>query len=202
LKIVLATRNLGKLREMRGLLGGLKVEVLSLADCPDAPEVVEDGKSFRENALKKARAVADFTGLPALSDDSGLCVDALDGAPGIYSARFAGEDADDAANNRKLLKLLKGVPDDRRDAKFVCVIALAWPDEETKKFKTFRGEVRGIIAQTPSGEAGFGYDPLFFYRPAGKTFAVMGPDKAAVSHRARALRKFREYLAEQMDLLA
>src|SRR5690349_14709113 len=125
--LLIATTNAGKLAEIQAALNELPVRILSLKDFPGAPEVVEDGATYGENALKKARTLAGFSGLPALADDSGLEVDALDGAPGIYSARYSGEDADDARNNRKLLDALAGVPEERRGARFVCVLALCAP---------------------------------------------------------------------------
>jgi XTP/dITP diphosphohydrolase len=191
--LVVATRNKGKLREIQAMLkgaGGARIRVLSLEDFPDCPEVVEDGATFRQNALKKARAVAEFTGKLALADDSGLMVDALNGAPGVYSARFAGPDADDRKNNLKLLRLMKQVPERGRGAQFVCVMALSGPEGSGIKEKTVKGIVRGRILREMRGPGGFGYDPLFYYSRAGMTFAEMGPDeKNKVSHRARALMK-------------
>ncbi len=193
--LVLATTNKGKLREIQALLKGLHVKVLSLAEFPSCPEVVEDGKTFRENALKKARAVAEHTGKLTVADDSGLCVDALDGAPGVYSARFSGRNADDLKNNRKLLRLMKAVPDQERGARFVCVLALVGPEGSGIRERVLRGEVRGRITREMRGPRGFGYDPLFYYTKAGMTFAEMGPDeKNMVRHRARALKKLREVL--------
>jgi XTP/dITP diphosphohydrolase len=188
--LVVATRNKGKLREIQAMLKGADVRVLSLEDFLDCPEVVEDGATFRENALKKARAVAKFTGKLALADDSGLMVDALDGAPGIYSARFAGKGADDRKNNLKLLRLMKQVPERERGAQFVCVMALAGPEGSGIKEKAVKGIVRGRILREMRGPGGFGYDPLFYYSRAKMTFAEMGPDdKNKVSHRAQALMK-------------
>jgi len=193
LELVIATTNQGKLKEIREILKGLGVKVKSLADFPSCPDVIEDGKTFRENALKKAREVAAHTGRFTLADDSGLMVDALDGAPGIYSARFAGKDADDLKNNKKLLKMLKDTPDKERGAKFVCLLALVSPDGVEKVLK---GVVKGRITHGMRGTRGFGYDPLFYYTPARMTFAEMGPEeKNKVSHRARALAKLKEYLA-------
>ncbi len=195
MELVLATTNKGKLREIQALLKGLDMKVLSLADFPGCPEVVEDGKTFRENALKKARVVAEYTGRLTVADDSGLCVDALDGAPGVYSARFSGRNADDLKNNRKLLRLMKAVPDPERGARFVCVLALAGPEGSGIRERVLRGEVRGRIARDMRGPRGFGYDPLFYYTKAGMTFAEMGPEeKNLVSHRARALAKLRTLL--------
>ncbi len=195
--LVIATRNNGKLREIQAILKGARIRVLSLDDFPGCPEVIEDGKTFRENALKKARAVAEYTGKTALADDSGLSVDALDGAPGVYSARFSGPGADDLKNNRKLLRMMKDVPDERRGAEFVCVMALAGPPGSEIKEKTVKGVVRGRITREMRGPRGFGYDPLFYYSPKKATFAEMGPiDKNRVSHRARALAKVKDIINE------
>jgi len=192
MELVIATTNQGKLKEIREILKGLDVKVKSLADYPGCPDVTEDGETFRENALKKAREVAAHTGRLTLADDSGLMVDALDGAPGVYSARFAGNGADDIKNNKKLLKMLKDTPDKERGAKFVCVLALVGPDGVEKVLK---GVVKGRIAHGMRGARGFGYDPLFYYAPARMTFAEMGPEeKNKVSHRAKALKKLKEYL--------
>ncbi|MHB8174828.1 MAG: XTP/dITP diphosphatase [Nitrospirota bacterium] len=192
MELVVATTNKGKLREIQAMLKGTRVRVLSLEDFPDCPEVVEDKETFRENALKKARAVARYTGKLALADDSGLAVDALDGAPGVYSARFSGPGADDLKNNKKLLRLMKDVPDERRGARFVCVMALAGPKGAGIKERTVRGVVRGRRRREMRGPGGFGYDPLFYYSPKKMTFAEMGPEeKNKVSHRARALMKIK-----------
>ena len=194
MELVIATTNKGKLREIQQLLKDLGVSVMSLADFHGYPNVIEDGKTFRENALKKAREVAAFTGKPTLADDSGLMVDALGGEPGVYSARYSGKDADDLKNNKKLLRKMKGVPDAERGAQFVCVMALVFPDGEEK---VVSGLVRGRITREPRGPRGFGYDPLFYYSRARMTFAEMGPEeKNKVSHRARALKKIKEYLKE------
>ncbi|RKY59577.1 MAG: non-canonical purine NTP pyrophosphatase [Candidatus Latescibacterota bacterium] len=192
MRLVLATRNEGKAKEIREALSGLEVDLLTLSDFPEVPEVHEDGATFSENAKKKALTVAKFTGLPALADDSGLEVDALGGMPGVRSARFAGEGADDDANNRKLLELLKGLPPERRTARFRCVLALAFPDGEVY---TVEGTCEGLIAEEPAGEGGFGYDPLFLIPEEGRTFAQMTrEEKNSLSHRGRALRKLREVL--------
>ncbi len=192
MRLVLATRNEGKVKEIREALSGLEVDLLTLSDFPEVPEVHEDGATFSENAKKKALTVAKFTGLPALADDSGLEVDALGGMPGVRSARFAGEGADDDANNRKLLELLKGLPPERRTARFRCVLALAFPDGEVY---TVEGTCEGLIAEEPAGEGGFGYDPLFLIPEEGRTFAQMTrEEKNSLSHRGRALRKLREVL--------
>ena len=190
--IVLATRNPGKIEEIREALSGLDIAFRTLSDFPDLPEIREDGTTFRENAEKKALTVARATGLPALADDSGLEVDALGGAPGVRSARFAGEGADDRSNNRKLLDLLRGVPPERRTARFRCVLALAFPDG---RVYTVEGTCEGRIVEDPAGEGGFGYDPLFLIPEEGRTFAQMTrEEKNRISHRGRALSKLREVL--------
>lgn len=183
-RLVLATRNAGKVRELVSLLGPLGVEVASLADYPDLPEIPEEGDTFEANAVFKAREVARLTGETALADDSGLEVDALDGAPGVHSARFAGEPKDDAANNAKLLRLLEGVPPERRTARFRCVVALATPEGEVY---TAEGSSEGVILDRPRGENGFGYDPLFYVPALGKTFAELDMEvKNRISHRGKA----------------
>lgn len=191
--IVVATGNRGKLEELSTLLGPLGVEIKSLADYPRVPEVVEDGETFAENAVKKAREVAGATGEIALADDSGLEVDCLGGAPGVYSARFAGEDKDDRENNKKLLRLLEGVPAEKRGAQFRCVVALAVPGGGVY---TAEGVCRGVIGTMPEGQGGFGYDPLFIVPERGKTFAQLDMEaKNAVSHRGRAFALAREIIA-------
>ena len=156
--IVIASRNEHKIEEIRRLLAGLDVDVLSLKDYPDAPEVDEDGAAFQDNALKKARVIAQFTGLTALADDSGLEVDSLGGQPGVRSARFAGETASDAENNRKLLRCLAEVPSEERQAQFRCVIALV---SRTGAESLVEGTCQGVIIEEERGSGGFGYDPLF-----------------------------------------
>lgn len=184
-KIVLATGNSGKVKEFRNLVSG--VEVLSLKDFASLPAVVEDGATFEANALKKAQAAADFTGLIAVADDSGLEVDYLGGAPGIFSARFAGDSANDVRNNEKLLHLMQGVPKEQRGARFVCALAIVTPDGREVVVK---GDCQGYILEQPRGDAGFGYDPLFFYPPLGKTFAEINlAAKNEISHRAKAVDK-------------
>jgi len=190
-KLVLATRNRDKVREIKRALEDLDIEILSLLDFPEMPEIVEDGKTFEENALKKARAVAQFTGLPALADDSGLEVDYLGGAPGVFSSRFAGEKATYEDNNLKLLELLRGVPLEKRRARFRCVLALV----NGESTQVVEGRCEGFITEEPRGEGGFGYDPIFYSPELGKTFAEVGSDlKNKVSHRGRALRKMKEVL--------
>lgn len=152
------------------------------------PEAEENGKTFEENALIKAKAGAEFSGRPSIADDSGLCVDYLGGQPGIYSARYAGEHGDSAANNKKLLKNLEGVPPEKRTARFVAVIACVFPDGRSF---TVRGEVEGIIATELNGTGGFGYDPLFISR-LGCFGTISGEQKNSISHRRRAIEKFKE----------
>jgi XTP/dITP diphosphohydrolase len=195
-KIVFASRNRGKIREIRSMLAGSGIDVLSLEDYPDHPEIREDGKSFLENALKKAKTVSEATGETVLADDSGLEVDALDGAPGIYSARYAGDDADDEKNILKLLNDLKGFPSGRRNSAFRCVLVLYRPDAT---YDFFEGRWEGRITQTPVGESGFGYDPVFFLPEMGVTVAQLTPEvKNRISHRAQAFTKLREHLQKSI----
>ena len=186
--LVIATRNRAKSSEIRALLKDFPVDIKDVSDFGPLPEPVEDGRTFDENAYKKALFTARVLGLPALADDSGLEVEALGGEPGVHSARYAGEQATDAENNRKLLRAMEGVTN--RKARFVCVLSLAVP---TGPALTYEAACDGVITTEPRGTHGFGYDPVFFYPPAGKTFAEMEPEeKAAVSHRGRALRELRE----------
>jgi len=190
--IVAATRNAGKLREMRALfrltLPHIKdVQLAGLKDYPVLPLMDEPYATFHENARHKALLVANHTGLLAIGDDSGLMVDALDGAPGVYSARYAGPSASDDANNRKLLDALRDVPDSQRTAHFVCVIAVALPHNV---LGLFEGTCHGMIAHEPHGGNGFGYDPLFIKTDYGKSFAELPASvKNRVSHRALAFEK-------------
>ena len=190
--LLVATGNRGKLRELEKLLAGTVEKIYSLADFPDLPPVVEDGNSFAENALKKARAAAAATGLPVIADDSGLEVDLLGGRPGVHSARYAGEGAGDAANNAKLLAELAGVPPERRAAAFRCVIAFCRPDGDCR---TFSGALPGVILEEPAGSGGFGYDPLFLVPDHGQTLAELPIEvKNRISHRGRAFAELRRYL--------
>ena len=185
-KFVLATHNPGKLREMGDILRGLGVEVVSPADVGCHVEVEETGATFAENAMLKAKAVCAASGLPAIADDSGLCVDALGGAPGVYSARYGGEGLDDAGRYRLLLSNLRGQP--TRAAHFACAIACAFPNGDTL---TAEGRCDGAIAYAPMGEGGFGYDPVFLVPEKAKTFGqVTAEEKSAISHRGRALQAF------------
>ncbi len=194
-KMVLATGNRGKKRELETLLAGTGIVLASISDYPGLELPAETGTTFLENARLKARAVAAATGEWVLSDDSGLTVDALDGAPGVFSARYAGPDADDRENNLKLLEALSGVPDEQRGAAFICVLVLLSPAGE--EF-VFTGECRGRIAHRPVGSGGFGYDPVFLVAPEFQhSLAELAPErKNAFSHRGVALRKLCAWLAE------
>ncbi|WP_428569782.1 MAG: RdgB/HAM1 family non-canonical purine NTP pyrophosphatase [Solidesulfovibrio sp. DCME] len=186
-RVVLATRNAGKVRELQALLAPLGVGVLGLDAYPGIGDIPETGETFLENARIKARAVCAATGLVSLADDSGLCVDALSGAPGVSSARFSGEGATDEANNAKLLAALAHVRQADRTCRFVSVVVAACPDG--RELAT-EGAWEGRVALTPAGEGGFGYDPLFFDPTAGKTAAELSPEeKNARSHRGQALAK-------------
>jgi len=188
MKLLISTRNQHKLREIREILDLLDLEILSMDDFPELPEVVEDKDTFAGNAIKKAETQAALTGLWVLADDSGLEVDALGGEPGVYSARYAGEAADYAANNRKLLAELDGV--ENRTARFRCVIALARPGVETE---TVEGKCEGKIGFTLCGDNGFGYDPLFVPENYNLTFAELDADtKNCISHRGMALKAARQ----------
>lgn len=185
--LVVATRNPGKLREIRHLLEGIGIAVCGLEGFPELPEVVEDGETFAANAAKKAETIARLTGRPCLADDSGLTVAALGGEPGVHSARYAGSQGDDAANNARLLRELAGIPDGRRQAAFCCVMALAAPGQPTAFFE---GRVVGQILHAPRGQGGFGYDPLFLVDGLGQTMAELALDeKNRISHRGQALRQ-------------
>jgi XTP/dITP diphosphohydrolase len=191
-KVLLATRNAGKLVELRRLSEGAGVEVLGLADVAEFPEAPETGATFAENALAKARDAAAATGLPAVADDSGLAVDALNGMPGVLSARWSGRHGDDLANLNLLLGQLGDVPDERRGGAFVCAAALVVPGgEET----VVHGEWRGTIVRAPRGENGFGYDPIFVPEGEERTSAELSPaEKDAASHRGLAFRALLPYL--------
>ncbi|MCD7711225.1 MAG: RdgB/HAM1 family non-canonical purine NTP pyrophosphatase [Firmicutes bacterium] len=202
--VVLASRNSAKVAEIRKLFAEFNadINVLSLSDIGFEGEIVEDGESFEENAVIKTCAPVSL-GYIGIADDSGLCVDALGGAPGIYSARFSGEDHTDAKNRELLKKRLENVPDDERGAHFVCVTAAVFPHKYNLEPIVCRGECRGKIIREERGEGGFGYDSLFLYEEANKTFAEMtAEEKGTVSHRGRAMKKFAEMLsmaAEKVD---
>lgn len=201
MELLVATGNPGKLAEIEETLKDLPLHILPLTGLRTWPKVIEDGKTFDENAIKKSRSLADFSGYVTLADDSGLVVDALDGAPGVRSARFSGEDANDIRNNDKLLRALADVPEERRTARFVCVLALCLPASSGGTHWLFRGECKGRIALAPKGENGFGYDPIFFYPPLGRTFAELDREaKCQVSHRGKALRELVRALPSLLDL--
>lgn len=191
MKIFLATGNKHKIKEIEKIFKMDNVEILSINDGIEIPEVEEDGTTFEENSKKKALEIAKFTNMITIADDSGLCVDALNGAPGVYSARYAGEHGNDLDNNKKLVRELQGI--ENRKARFVCVITLAKPTGETY---SFRGEVEGDIIDVPQGTEGFGYDSHFFMKEYGKTLAEIPEIKNKISHRARALEKLKENLDE------
>jgi XTP/dITP diphosphohydrolase len=202
LRLVVATRSEHKLRELRELLDLDRADLVSLDDLGVDGEPVEDAQTFESNAAKKARWAARATGLPALADDSGIEVEALDGAPGVRTRRYAGEHATDADNNRKLLSALDGLPPERRGARYVCVLALAQPTAIGPRgglpVTTRRGIVRGRIAVEPRGHGGFGYDPIFEPEgepPGGRTFGQWSAEaKNAISHRGRAARRMSRHL--------
>lgn len=193
--LVLATTNQGKTREFKQLLKGFDIEIKDLSDFGPIPEVIEDGETFDDNAYKKASFTAKVLGYPALADDSGLCVDALNGAPGIFSARFAGEKATDSENVEKMLAALKD--EENRNAFFKCVISIAVPSGAAL---TYEGECNGVITREPEGENGFGYDPLFYYPEFDKTFAQLTiKEKAEVSHRGKALQQVKDEMKKIID---
>ena len=194
--MIAASSNAHKIKEIQSIMSKFGVKVVSRkeAGVPEF-EIEEDGETFEENSLKKAEAIMKATGKLTVADDSGLMVDYLGGAPGVYSARFAGEECDDEKNNEKLLKHLEGLPAEDRKAKFVSVITLMFPDGNTI---VARGECPGRIIETPTGENGFGYDPLFLPDGLSKTFAQLSDkEKNSISHRARALEKLEEILTER-----
>ena len=199
--LLVATTNHGKFAEVQAFLKSLPLRIVSLRDLANPPAVIEDGATFEANALKKARTLARFCGLPTLADDSGIEVYALGGRPGIFSARYCGAEGNDDANNQKLLRDLAAVPDENRTGRFVCALALCAPDGDGLKEWTVRDSCEGRIAFAPAGSNGFGYDPLFFYPPFGKTFGEIDREtKATVSHRGKALKKLAEMLPAWVDL--
>jgi XTP/dITP diphosphohydrolase len=195
--VVLATRNAGKLRELERILdsGGGPVRLAGLDSFPDAPDVPETGATFEANALLKARAIARHTGLPAVADDSGLCVDALGGMPGVLSARWAGKHGDDQANLELVLAQVADVPDSRLGARFVCAAALAVPGPGAPREWVVTGQVEGRLIRVPRGTGGFGYDPIFLPDGFCQTTAEMAPEaKDAISHRGRAFRALAPFI--------
>ena len=196
-RIIAASSNEHKIKEIQDIMGKFGMDVISRDEAGVPPfEIEEDGKTFEENSFKKAAEIMRVTGQPTIADDSGLMVDYLGGAPGVYSARFAGEQCDDEKNNMKLLSMLEGLTDVDRAAKFVSVITLMFPNGDTL---VARGECPGRIIEIPTGENGFGYDPLFVPDGYDKTFAQLSPEeKNLISHRARALKKLEELLKERI----
>ena len=196
-RIVLATRNAHKVSELQRILSaaGLAVDLVGLEEFPGAPEVAETESSFAGNALLKARAIADFTGLPAIADDSGLCVDALNGMPGIYSARWAGRHGDDRANLELVLGQMADVPDTRRGAQFVCAAAWVVPGQSEH---VIEGVLEGSLARAPRGSHGFGYDPIFVPQGYALTTAELRhEEKDAISHRGQAFRSLAQFMASR-----
>lgn len=192
-KVLIATKNRGKVKEFKDYFNEMNIDVQSLSDFSDLPDIIEDGQTFAENARKKARVIAEHLQMPVLADDSGLCVDALDGNPGVFSARYAGEQATDEMNNRKLLSDLQSAEVKTGDsmlspARFICALALFDP-KNGQVFES-EGACPGFITDTPKGTNGFGYDPLFYLPQYGKTMAEISiEDKNQISHRGEAIRK-------------
>ena len=192
IELVIATKNKGKLLEIRELLDDLPIKVTSLADYPDAPEIIEDGKTFAQNAIKKAATIAIYTKKLTLGEDSGIQVKALKNKPGVYSARFSGDNATDKKNNLKMLRMLKGVPNEKRQAKYRCFAALV---DKSGIVDVINGTCSGFITEKSRGKNGFGYDPLFLISRYDKTFGELDPViKSKISHRSRAMKKLRKSL--------
>jgi XTP/dITP diphosphohydrolase len=197
MKIVFATRNEGKVREIREMLGRTDIELVSLNQYSAVPEIVEDGQTYLENALKKAKIISGFTGQTVLADDSGLQVDILEGEPGLYSARYAGEGATDEKNNAKLLAKLKNIPEEKRTASFRCALVLYRPDG---RFEAFEAGWNGRIVDEARGGNGFGYDPIFLDPQLNKTAAQLPPEiKNRISHRGQAFAKLKSHLADHQE---
>ena len=193
--MIFATGNMGKMKEIKAILGDIGEEILSMKEAGIDMDIVEDGSTFEENAIIKAKAVMERTGKLALADDSGLEIDALNKEPGIYSARYMGEDTPYEIKNSNLIERMKGVKGKDRSARFVCVIAAAVPDGE---IITTRGTIEGVIAEEPAGENGFGYDPIVYVPEYGMTTGQMDPDaKNAISHRGKALTAMKKILEER-----
>lgn len=189
-RIIFATGNAGKMKEIREILSDLPYEVVSMKEAGVTADIIEDGTTFEENAMIKAKTIAKLTGEIAMADDSGLEVDYLDKAPGIYSARFLGEDTSYDIKNKYLIDQLEGVEGAERSARFVCAIACVWPDG---KSKVCRATIEGELAKAPAGENGFGYDPIFYVPQYGKTTAELSmEEKNEISHRAKALREMKK----------
>lgn len=197
-KIIFATGNTGKMKEIRNILSDLPVQVLSMREVGIQTDIVEDGKTFAENAVIKARAIMQLTGEVVLADDSGLEIDYLNKEPGIYSARYMGEDTSYRIKNANLIQRLEGVPDEKRTARFVCAIAAAFPDGTVK---TTEGTIEGRIGYEEKGENGFGYDPIFYVPEFGCTTAELSEErKNKISHRGRALAEMKEILKDKLEM--
>lgn len=197
-RILFATSNQGKMKEVREILADLGVEVISMREAGVSAEIVEDGETFEENAVIKARTIMELTGEVTLADDSGLEIDALGGEPGVYSARYMGEDTSYHIKNNNLIRRLSQVPRQQRTARFVCSIAAAFPDGE---IITTDGVIEGLIGYEEAGENGFGYDPIFVVPQLGCTTAQLSDEqKNEISHRGKALRKMKEELRKRMEL--
>lgn len=193
--MIFATGNQGKIKEIKAILGDIGEEIISMKEAGIDIDIVEDGKTFEENAIIKAKAVMERTGQLVLADDSGLEVDALGGEPGIYSARYMGENTSYEIKNRNIIERLEGVEGDARSARFVCVIAAAFPDGETV---TTRGTIEGVIAKEPAGDNGFGYDPIVYVPEYNMTTGQMEPEaKNAISHRGKALCAMKKILEDR-----
>lgn len=197
-KIIFATGNAGKMKEIRNILSDLPVQVLSMKEVGIQTDIVEDGKTFAENAVIKARAIMQLTGEVVLADDSGLEIDYLNKEPGIYSARYMGEDTSYRIKNANLIQRLEGVPDEERTARFVCAIAAAFPDGTVK---TTEGTIEGRIGNEEKGENGFGYDPIFYVPEFGCTTAELSEEqKNEISHRGKALTEMKEILKDKLEM--
>ncbi|WP_408007120.1 XTP/dITP diphosphatase [Pseudalkalibacillus sp. A8] len=193
-KVIIASHNEGKVKEFREMFKEFGLKVVSLRDLDFHEEIEENGSTFKENASIKAETIANHFQEPVIADDSGLEIDALDGRPGIYSARYAGEEKDDEANLKKVLAEMEHVPEKDRSARFICVLAIARPGKETSSVE---GKCEGIILHEKRGDHGFGYDPIFYLPAMGKTLAQLEPgEKNKISHRAKALRELRNHWSE------
>ena len=196
MRLILASNNEGKIKEFSQILSEIGIEVVSLKQIGLDVEVIEDKETFIENAIKKATEVCKICGQPVLADDSGLAVDYLNGAPGVYSARYSCPEPTPEKNRIKLLEELKDVPYEQRTARFICMLALVFPDG---RLMTSRGECEGLITEEQIGESGFGFDPLFYYPPLDKTFAELNPyEKNEVSHRGQAIKNLRDELKKMI----
>ncbi len=197
MQLILATNNRDKIKEIKHLLDDLPVTILTRDDFLEFPDIEETGSTLEENAKLKATGIANYCDLPALADDSGLEVDALDGAPGVYSSRYAGDDVSYSDNNKKLISELQNVPQEQRTARFRCVMTIDWHNGE---FDTVAGEVEGIISENILGTEGFGYDPVFYHPPSDKRFSEMTiEEKNRISHRGLALQKIRDVIIDRIN---